>query len=196
MPPAPRRRTAERLASAARTLLDRGGADAVTVRRVAAAVGVTPMAVYRHYPSRDALLARLADDGFAELSARLDRLPRKAPATERVLDLLVGYLDFAQRRRHLFELMFLRRRKGARRFPADLRARRSPTANLVVEAVTDAIETGSLAARDPWDLAVILGAQALGLIALHLGGRFGYAAGEFRLFYRRLLGEVLAAFAA
>ena len=43
----------------------------MTMRRVATAVGITPMALYRHYPNRDGLLNALADVGFVELSAKL-----------------------------------------------------------------------------------------------------------------------------
>jgi len=192
MPPAG---TAVRVAAAARALLERDGADGVSVRRVAAAVGITPMAVYRHFSGRDALLGRVADDGFAELSARMRRRRRAGPATAQLLDLFDEYRAFAQRHCHLFDLMFLRRRAGARTFPADLQAHRSPTANLVLEAVERAIDAGALARRDPWDIAVALGAQALGLIALHLGGRLGYGPAEFGKFYRRLLGTVVHAFA-
>src|SRR4051812_49489621 len=59
--------TAVRIAGAARALLAAEGAAAVSMRRIAATIGVTPMALYRHYPNRDALLAAVADRAFAEL---------------------------------------------------------------------------------------------------------------------------------
>ena len=40
--------TSERIAKAARLLLDKEGVEGVTMRRVAKAVGITPMALYRH----------------------------------------------------------------------------------------------------------------------------------------------------
>jgi AcrR family transcriptional regulator len=52
-------------------LLDKEGVEAVTMRRVAAAVEITAMAVYRHYADRKALLNALADEGFRELAERL-----------------------------------------------------------------------------------------------------------------------------
>ena len=52
---------ARRIAVASRRLLDKEGVDAVTMRRVALAVGLTPMAIYRHYHDREALLNALAD---------------------------------------------------------------------------------------------------------------------------------------
>ena len=56
--------TSERIAKAARLLLDKEGVEGVTMRRVAKAVGITPMALYRHYPDRAGLLNALADEGF------------------------------------------------------------------------------------------------------------------------------------
>ena len=41
------------------------------MRKVATAVGITPMALYRHYLNRDGLLTALADAGFDQLAERL-----------------------------------------------------------------------------------------------------------------------------
>ena len=62
------RDTGRKIATAARRLLDKEGAEAVSMRRVAQAAGITAMAIYRHYPNRDALLNAVADEGFEELS--------------------------------------------------------------------------------------------------------------------------------
>jgi hypothetical protein len=62
--------TAGKIVAAAAKLLDREGATAVTMRRVAKGVGITPMALYRHFADRDGLLNALADIGFEELAAR------------------------------------------------------------------------------------------------------------------------------
>ena len=56
--------TNRRIIIASRRLLDKEGPEAVTMRRVAKAVGITAMAIYRHYPDRAALLNALADEGF------------------------------------------------------------------------------------------------------------------------------------
>lgn len=56
--------TAEKILRAAHKLFDREGADAATIRRVAELVGIRPMAIYRHFPGRDALLKRISDHGF------------------------------------------------------------------------------------------------------------------------------------
>ena len=59
--------TADRIANVALTILENEGPEAVSMRRVAEAVGVTPMAIYHHFPSREALLNTITDREFAKL---------------------------------------------------------------------------------------------------------------------------------
>ena len=79
------RSTCERIAFAARRFLEHGGSEAVTMRRVAQAVGVTPMALYRHFPDRATLLNALANEGFQELAARLEGVQASRNIEERLL---------------------------------------------------------------------------------------------------------------
>ncbi|HEX2583605.1 MAG TPA: helix-turn-helix domain-containing protein, partial [Steroidobacteraceae bacterium] len=61
----------QKIIQAASRLLEKEGVEAVTMRGVAQLVGVTPMALYRHYADRAVLLNALADDGFIRLTALL-----------------------------------------------------------------------------------------------------------------------------
>ena len=49
------------------------------MRHIAGKVGVTPMAIYRHYPSKQALIDALVLDALAEWSARVAAIPAVAP---------------------------------------------------------------------------------------------------------------------
>jgi TetR/AcrR family transcriptional regulator, tetracycline repressor protein len=53
-------------------LADTEGLEAVTIRRLAAELGVTPMALYWHFKNKDELLSALADHLLAALVAELD----------------------------------------------------------------------------------------------------------------------------
>src|SRR5436853_597228 len=99
--------TARKIAAAARRLLDREGAEAVTMRRVAGATGITAMAIYRHYPDRAALLNALADEGFVELAETFRRARMPARIEARLFRMADLYLDHALAHPRLFELMFL-----------------------------------------------------------------------------------------
>ena len=179
------RATAFRIAAAARRLLDREGAEAVTMRRVAEAVGVTPMAIYRHYRDRASLLNALADEGFEELAARLAVKKFSGGVEERLTKMMEIYLEHALLRPPLFELMFLKPREGARRYPGDFKAGRSPTANLLAEAVQCGMDSGYFRKGDAWEIAFELGALSHGLLLLYLGGRMAVPPAQFRAFYRR-----------
>ncbi|HSY82610.1 MAG TPA: TetR/AcrR family transcriptional regulator [Gemmatimonadaceae bacterium] len=177
--------TVQHIASAARRLLDKDGAEAVTMRRVASAVGITPMAIYRHYADRSALLNELADAGFADLAARLTNARQAGSIEERLVRMAEIFLDHALQNPRLFELMFFERRAGARRFPRDFKTGRSPTANVWALTVREGMELGELRQDDPWEITFAMGALSHGLIALYLGGRLSASAARFRAFYRR-----------
>jgi AcrR family transcriptional regulator len=176
---------AERIAAAARRLLDRGGAEAVTMRRVAKAVGITPMAIYRHYPDRAALLNALADKGFEELATRLTGKRFPGNIEERLTKMLEIYLEHALWNPRLFELMFLKPREGARRYPSDFKAGRSPTAGLIAQVVQEGMESAYFREDDAWEIVFEIGALSHGLIMLYLGGRMDVTPSRFTALYRR-----------
>jgi AcrR family transcriptional regulator len=179
------RPTVERIAAAARRLLDEEGIDAVTMRRVAEAVGITPMAIYRHFPDRAGLLNAVAGQGFEELAARLAAMRFSGSIEERLTKMGKTYLDHALENPRLFELMFLKPREGARLYPRDFKAGRSPTANLMVEVMKEGMENGYFRADDPWEIVFEIGALSHGLIMLYLGGRMNMSATRFRALYQR-----------
>jgi AcrR family transcriptional regulator len=177
--------TAERIAAAAGKLLDREGTEAVTMRRVAKAVRITPMALYRHFADRDGLLNALADAGFQELAARAAHATMASDAERQLTRILDVFLDFALEKPQLFDLMFLERRKGARQFPGDFRAGRSPTAKFTAAALEAGMKQGIFRKDDVWEITFETGAMLQGLVMLYLGGRVGGSAKEFRALCHR-----------
>lgn len=183
--------TAEAILSAAHNVFDRQGADAVTMRRVAEIVGITPMAIYRHFPNRAALLKQISDDSFSALAhAWQDRIQR-LDVVERLMALLEPYLDYALAHPHLFDHAFSVRRDDARRYPKDFRAGLSPTFNVAVEAIAEGMRNGVLKEDDPYAVCMTITAHQHGLIALFRAGRFSYSEAQFRKFYLESLGRLL-----
>ncbi|MEW9549633.1 TetR/AcrR family transcriptional regulator [Nonomuraea sp. NPDC050783] len=81
--------TAQAIAERALEIGDAEGLDAVTIRRLAGELGVTPMALYWHYKNKDQLLAGMADhliSGFAPGAAD------ERPWQEQLRDLMVGLI--------------------------------------------------------------------------------------------------------
>jgi len=177
--------TEQKIAAAARRLLDEDGPEAVTMRRVADAVGITAMAIYRHYQDRETLLNALADKGFEELASRLAKRRFSGGIEQKLTRMGEIYLDHALANPRLFELMFLKPRAGARQYPRDFKAGLSPTVNLMVEAVKEGMEAGIFREGDAHQIVFEMGALSHGLIMLYLGGRMDVTADRFRTIYRQ-----------
>lgn len=177
--------TTEKILSAARKLLDRKGVEAVTMRRVAGAVGVTPMALYRHFADRDALLNTLANAGFEALAKRVATADLPDDPEEQLMRILGVFLDFALEKPHLFELMFLHKRAGARQFPGDFRGGKSPTARFAAAALEAGMKQGLFKKDDVWEITFEAGALLQGLVMLYQGGRVEISQEEFRAMCHR-----------
>jgi AcrR family transcriptional regulator len=95
------------LRESARAILEEQGLDALSLRSVARRAGVSHAAPYRHYASREALLADVASEGIAGLRAELAQVAA-APAekSERIVRIATIYLRFAVRHPGLIRLIF------------------------------------------------------------------------------------------
>lgn len=90
-----------------------GALDGLSLREVARELGVSPGAVYRHFPDREAVLRAVAAAGFARLAGAFDNA---APMDEAVTDparaiarfeaLGAAYAGFARDHYGLWRLMF------------------------------------------------------------------------------------------
>jgi AcrR family transcriptional regulator len=90
----------------------RSGMEEVSLRRVAKAAGVSPMAPYRHFPDKAALLGATAERGFEELRLRLELADASAEGGEALVEQGLAYVAFAQEQPRLFRLMFVGREQA------------------------------------------------------------------------------------
>lgn len=180
--------TQNKIVAAARQLFETEGAGAVSMRRVADAVGITPMAIYRHFKNREDLLKHISDIAFQEVAQEWAVRAQHPDLMHGLRHSMENYLDYALQHPHLFDYSFSVARDDARRFPEDFRARRSPTLNVVADMLEEGIRRGLLRERDPWDLAMVMWGHAHGLISLYRAGRFSYDEAQFRAFYLQSFG--------
>ena len=95
------------LRTSARAILEEEGLAELSLRSVARRAGVSHAAPYRHYPSREALLADVAVEGLAELKAEIVHAgARPGDKSERIVQIGGAYLRFAARHSGLLRLMF------------------------------------------------------------------------------------------
>jgi len=153
------------LVTAALALLE-AGETAPSLREVARAAGVSAMAPYRHFADRAALLAAVADEGFAALRTRLLDADDAPESREALIAQGRAYVDFALAHPALFRLMFSHEKAGG--VPEDETAY-TVLANRVAQLAPDRAEAATLAA---WGLVHGLATLLLDakLDALHRSG--------------------------
>jgi AcrR family transcriptional regulator len=74
------------------TLADAAGLESLTIRRLATELGVTPMALYWHFRSKEELTDALADRIWGEISTDVDRTAPWARQLRGLLESLVAVL--------------------------------------------------------------------------------------------------------
>lgn len=83
------------------------GFDAVSLREVARAAGLSHMAPYKHFRDKEALFAAVVVEGFNSLSARFLKVEHTClNAEERFLRMGETYIQFAIENPEQFKLMF------------------------------------------------------------------------------------------
>jgi len=182
--------TRERILRATLAAMDGpGGAESVTMRAIAAAAGVTAMAIYKHFPNRELLLQAAAAAEYGRIAGYFER----ANADTRVPGLrgMLGYLDYALDHPQLFRYVFAQHRDDAFAYPDDLQGGKSPTFNILQSIVAQLMDRGVLRRDDPGEVALSIWAHAHGLVSLYLSGRIALSRAAFRALYQRSLDRLL-----
>lgn len=86
------------IVAAARTLLEHDGPDALSMRAVAAAVGMRAPSLYAHFPDKAALVAALVTEGLEEQADAM-------AGASTLGDLVSAYRGHAAQHPHLHRLM-------------------------------------------------------------------------------------------
>jgi AcrR family transcriptional regulator len=183
--------TAEHIAKVALEILELEGPEAVSMRRIAHAVGVTPMAIYHYFPNRQALLDVVVDREFTRFLESLPSHLGRGSIESLIADCMDAYIDYAFDRPRIFDYVFSQPRLNARRYPDDFRARRSPTLNPIADLVSRAMDSGYLKKDDMWEIALELWAHVHGYIVLYRAGRFQLSEAEFRKLVQRSMRRLI-----
>lgn len=103
--PAPQRITPDRLTATVVDLVERDGADRLTMQAVAAALDVRAPSLYKHVRDRDALVALARDDAIDAIAERLAQARGDSP-DERIRTMAHATRAFAADRPVAFSLVF------------------------------------------------------------------------------------------
>ncbi len=147
----------EAIVAVAREMVQSGGLEALSLRRLATRLGVTAPALYAHVASKRDLVRAVAEVEFDHLLARFDKIKSSDPL-ERIRAQSRAYIDHARENPELFQVMFV--------FPPDLGAAPLPE-GVELPAATRAFATALTTVEEAMDCGVIERADPL-LVALTL----------------------------
>ena len=161
----------QRASEAATRLFAAHGYDAVTMRALADALGISAMTPYRYLAGKDELIALVRTAAFRRFAEALEHATaRVADPEARLRALKRGYLRFAASDGDAYRIMFeLRGADDGRRWPE--LAREAARAFGVLETSVRAAVAAGVLEGDPLTIAHLLWAGAHGLASLHLAGR-------------------------
>jgi AcrR family transcriptional regulator len=167
-------RRGEILSAAKRIFLSDGYANA-TIRKIAAAVGVSSGALYLYFPDKDAILRGIAEDTFAALVQCLEdaKLGHACPL-QRLRAGMRAYIDFGRARPDEYRLTFLSK------MMSEATPGRTSTAvcdriqdaersfDILLQETRNLIETGLFRPADPEEIAEALWSCMHGVTAILL----------------------------
>ena len=160
----------EIIAAADELLVETASEDAVSIRAVADAVGVTPPSIYRHFPDKSSLLVAVclrSFDGFAEVM-RAARNPDDP--LESLGALARAYVRYGIDHPEHYRIMFMDRLELSAEQYAEEMLSESSSFGVLIQVVRELKASGllrpELVAMDDFHLGVLLWSSVHGLTSL------------------------------
>lgn len=155
---------------AARSIVQREGIEALSMRTLARAVGVHAPTLYDYFANKDAVLDALYLEGTDRLHAAFkDAIEAHPPGRERLQALGRAYRAFALSDPDLFQLIFGRVEASYRPSEAVL-PRAAALFEVLVGEVKAAMDAGDLRRVDPIEIALAIWAAGHGFVTLEING--------------------------
>jgi AcrR family transcriptional regulator len=160
----------EDILAAALGIVRESGIRGLTMRALGQAVGVTAPTLYDYFASKEQVLDALFLEGTNRLQARFqeafDTLP---PGFDRLQAIGTAYRRFAYEDNEQFMLIF--GRKDVNYVPGEaVRGSADKLFQMLVDAVTSAMEAGEIVEADPIAISVAAWAGIHGMVMLEING--------------------------
>lgn len=162
--------TDRRLIEVAAALLDAGGEEAVTLRAVGKAAGLSHNAPYKHFASRSALLAAVAASSFEDLARDMRAVGSSSEKPmEKLFAALRLFTDYSRQKPARYRLLFNDPATAAA--GGELKIKAMETFDQFLSIVSECQDAGKLPDAPKPALASLIFATAHGLLAMESNGQ-------------------------
>ncbi len=175
----------QKILASATELYLKEGLQGVSMRKIAARVGVTAPALYRHFANKEDLMGHVIIEGFTIFRRYLYRSMRGSTPEERLYLSNDAYVDFALEQRKYYEILFM--------VPKELlqKAKRGPleetglnTFRMLQDRVRECMQSGYLSKGEVKSAAQTIWAHNHGLVSLYFTGHIDTSPAQFRELFR------------
>ncbi len=184
--------TRERILTAARKLFLEAGREGVSMRAVAARVDLTAMALYRHFPKKEALLEALVVEGHRVFLQYLQCALGESSPAARLARSGAEYLNFALEHRQDYRVMFMMATEPRPSGASELFWHDAATFRFLVDRIRECADAGLLRTEDPERTALSVWAHVHGLVSLFLANKLQVGEAEFRELYAASVTDLVA----
>lgn len=165
--------TTEKIRTAALRIFQEDGLDNLSMRKIGKAVGISATALYRHYASKEHLIADLVNRGFELFYQYEMKALSGRTAWERLSHNGAMYLQFALDYPDFYRLIFLEDWcKENPEMAEQLSQKASGTLQFLVDRLRECMDEGHLRREDPHHMALAVWSMCHGVVALYLQGAF------------------------
>ncbi|WP_395336269.1 TetR/AcrR family transcriptional regulator [Novosphingobium sp. BL-8H] len=165
------------------------GEAGVSLRKIAGDVGITPMAIYRHFANRQALIDALVAEAIGEWRLRVGQIGERS-ALDWIKAIGEAYLTYAIEAPARFDAAFLTYSETSLKYPDDFLAGGSPAVSLQMRLIAEFV-----GAARAGDIMVTIVALGQGLVSLYRAGRVAGDEEGFKLLYRKTMHHYVESFA-
>jgi AcrR family transcriptional regulator len=182
MSPAPARTSRDAILSAARSLLEEGGLDAVTMAAVGDRVGVRGPSLYKHVPNRAALIRAIAEAVTEDLGRALRNAAAGGDPRADLREAALAYRAFVSANPNGYGLLFAHLAPELQPDPVNV----AETGRPLVEAMSRIVGPDDALAA-----ARTVAAWAHGFVSMELAGAFRLG-GDLDVAYESGIATILA----
>jgi AcrR family transcriptional regulator len=155
--------------AASREIVLAEGIDALTIRRVAKAIGYCGGSIYSYFDSREAIAMELVHEGFDRLREFMARAMHVVDPVERLTAIGAAYLAFAEQEPASFRLIFMNQAKLSDELMHEAHERHGKHIyDFLVGVIRQLLESRNVSSVDPEEIAQLCWCTIHGVASLRL----------------------------